>query len=242
MQGWISMTETSRLGLPLLEPAQAQKHVTVNEALLRLDALNQINLTGVGEVTPPTSPSEGETHSLGAGATGVWSGEDGNLAVFSNNGWIFVVPLPGWRGWDAENGVSLTFDGSQWVEGAGSISPNGAAFVHRSIEVDHNLGSGGSSLVSEALPADSIVYGVTGRVLSAIGGATSYEMGVSGSTNRYGSGFGVSVGSWTRGLTGSPLAYYSATDLLLTASGGNFDGTGTIRLAIHFAQLNIPRT
>ena len=32
------MTDTSQLGLPLLEPAQAQKHVTVNEALVRLDA------------------------------------------------------------------------------------------------------------------------------------------------------------------------------------------------------------
>ena len=30
---------TARLGLPLLQPAQAQKHVTVNEALMRLDGL-----------------------------------------------------------------------------------------------------------------------------------------------------------------------------------------------------------
>ncbi len=33
------MTDTTRLGLPLLAPAQAQKHVTVNEALGRLDAV-----------------------------------------------------------------------------------------------------------------------------------------------------------------------------------------------------------
>ncbi|NND41100.1 MAG: DUF2793 domain-containing protein, partial [Silicimonas sp.] len=38
------MADTSRLGLPLLDPAQAQKHVTVNEAFLRLDALSQITL------------------------------------------------------------------------------------------------------------------------------------------------------------------------------------------------------
>ena len=30
---------TARLGLPLLQPAQAQKHVTVNDALVRLDYL-----------------------------------------------------------------------------------------------------------------------------------------------------------------------------------------------------------
>ena len=35
------MTDTANLLLPLLQAAQAQKHVTVNEALLRLDALVQ---------------------------------------------------------------------------------------------------------------------------------------------------------------------------------------------------------
>ena len=100
------MTENCKLGLPLLEPAQAQKRVTVNEALLRLDALNPITLTGVGTVAPPTNPSEGEAHSVGSGESGVWSGDDGNLAVFSNNGWVFVTPLHGWRVWDVGNGVS----------------------------------------------------------------------------------------------------------------------------------------
>ena len=80
-----------------------------------------------------------------------------------------------------------------------------------------------------AIPADAIVYGITGRVLSTIGGATSLEVGVAGSTDRYGSGIGTSAGSWTRGITGTPLAYYAPTDLVLSAIGGNFDGSGTIR-------------
>ena len=134
-----------------------------------------------------------------------------------------------------------TFDGTDWIAGAGAVSLNGAGFEHRKIEIDNSVGSGASSTVSAPLPADSIVYGVTGRVLSAIGGATSLEIGVANSTNRYGSGFCVSSGVWTRGITGSPLACYSATDLLLTASGGNFDGSGTTRLAIHYAELTIPR-
>jgi len=33
------MDETARIGLPLVQAAQAQKHVTVNEAFARLDAL-----------------------------------------------------------------------------------------------------------------------------------------------------------------------------------------------------------
>jgi hypothetical protein len=42
MQGSRSMTETANLALPLVQPAQAQKHVTVNEALARLDGLTQL--------------------------------------------------------------------------------------------------------------------------------------------------------------------------------------------------------
>ena len=50
------MTENSpRLGLPYLMPAQAQKHVTHNEALERLDLLAQCVLAGLGSVTPPAT-------------------------------------------------------------------------------------------------------------------------------------------------------------------------------------------
>ena len=36
------MAKTAQLDLPLVMPAQAQKHVTVNEALARLDAAAQL--------------------------------------------------------------------------------------------------------------------------------------------------------------------------------------------------------
>jgi hypothetical protein len=235
------MAETSRLSLPLLEPAQAQKHVTVNEALLRLDALTQTVLAGIGGIVPPGSPADGEVHAVGSGATGAWAGQDNRLAVYLNGGWAFVTPQPGWRGWNASVGVPVTFDGLDWVEGAGAVAHSGAGFVHRTVETDHAVSAGPVSGVAAAIPADAIVYGITGRVLTTIGGASGLEIGVAGSTNRYGSGFGTAAGAWVRGLTGSPLAYYAPTDVLLTALGGGFDGSGTIRLAIHFAELTLPR-
>lgn len=235
------MADTMKLALPLLEGAQAQKHVTVNEALARLDALTHISLAGMEGIIPPPTPVEGETHVVGQGATGLWAGQDGVLAVFLNTGWDFVIPQPGWVGWDAGRGIRVTFDGQGWIAGAGAMSPSGAGFLHRSVEFDHSISSGADTLVPGAIPADSMVYGVTGRVLTPIGGATSFEIGVSGSSNRYGSGFGVDAGSWMRGITGTPLAYYAATDLILTASGGAFDGSGSVRLAVHFAELTLPR-
>ena len=44
----MSMSETAKLGLALVQPAQAQKHVTVNDAFQRLDALAQISIDTAG--------------------------------------------------------------------------------------------------------------------------------------------------------------------------------------------------
>lgn len=234
------MVETTTLGLPLLAGNQAQKHVTVNEALLRIDALAQLTLQSKDIIDPPAA-AEGQVWAVPAGATGAWDGWAGHLALWLGAGWLFVVPGQGWSAFIVDLGVRASFDGSEWVPGLGSASFHGAGFIQRSVEIDHQISSGTSSIVGSALPANSVVYGVTGRVASVIGGATTMEMGVAESTNRYGSGIGTDEGSWARGLTGSPLTYYSATDLILTATGGTFDGTGVFRVAIHYVELTLPR-
>ena len=54
------MPDTSpNLALPYLLPAQAQKHVTHNEALQRLDAVTQLVVEAFGATTPPGSPGVG---------------------------------------------------------------------------------------------------------------------------------------------------------------------------------------
>ena len=235
------MTDTVRLGLPLLAPSQAQKHVTVNEGLARLDALVQLSIAALAVVVPPVAPDEGEVYGIGAGAAGDWVGHDGQLALFLNGGWTFLAPAAGWQGWSQDMGTRVAFDGSNWVEGAGAISANGAAFVHRVAEVDHAVQAGATSTLVGAFPAGTTVYGVTARVVSPIGGASTLQLGVSGASTRYGSGIGTAQGSWARGLTGSPLAYHVDTDLVVTATGGAFDGTGVIRIAVHLAELTLPR-
>ena len=63
------MTETPTLRLPLIAPGQAQKHVTVNEALARIDALCQLTLRSITGGEPQT-PEEGAAYGVPAGATG----------------------------------------------------------------------------------------------------------------------------------------------------------------------------
>ena len=90
------MSELSpRLGLPFLLPAQAQKHVTHNEALETLDIVVHLTLEGIAAVTPPVSPGTGQVWALGTGATGDWSGNDGRLAAWMGDAWHFITPLPG---------------------------------------------------------------------------------------------------------------------------------------------------
>ncbi|MFW5641978.1 MAG: DUF2793 domain-containing protein, partial [Roseicyclus sp.] len=73
------MTETANLALPLVEPAQAQKHVTVNEAFARLDGITQLCLESVDETVPPAGAAEGASWGVPAGASGDWAGRAGHV-------------------------------------------------------------------------------------------------------------------------------------------------------------------
>jgi len=75
------MSDTStHLGLPYLLAAQAQKHVTHNEALRLLDAMVQLSVLDRTRTTPPASPADGTRQVVASGATGLWAGWDLNVA------------------------------------------------------------------------------------------------------------------------------------------------------------------
>jgi hypothetical protein len=102
-----------RLALPFILPAQAQKHVTHNEALTRLDLLTQLTVMAFGATQPPSLPGEGEIWALGPGASGAWAGHDGDLAAWIGESWQFITPDPGWRA--ASGGDLRIWTGSAWT-------------------------------------------------------------------------------------------------------------------------------
>lgn len=234
------MPSTTQFGLPLLAAAQAQKHVTVNEALSRLDAAAQLRVVSSNLTTPPGSPAEGAAYLVPAGATGAWASQAGQVAVSVNGAWVFLVPRAGWRLWDEAAPDWYMFDGVAWQRGALVVSAGGAGTSVRVIEIDHTLSSGSTDTVSAAIPAFAQVTGVTGRVISAISGASAWSIGVPSDTVRYGQGLGTGLNSFLTGLSGTPVTYYATTDLVLTASGGDFTG-GSIRIAVHMTELSPPR-
>jgi len=110
------MPETSpRLSLPYLQPSQAQKHVTHNEALRTLDALVQMVVQGMEVTTPPALPEAGEIHALGTGANGAWAGQDDSLALWDGTAWTFIPPAEGWRLWDLTTASLRIRSGGAWV-------------------------------------------------------------------------------------------------------------------------------
>lgn len=105
---------SARLRLPFLQAAQAQKHVTLNEALLQLDSLVHLTLEGLDATTPPAVVQEGQTWALGANPAGPWAGQAQRLAVRVGDGWDFITPAEGWRATQRSTGAVLVWQGSAW--------------------------------------------------------------------------------------------------------------------------------
>lgn len=233
------MSDTSHFKMPLLDAAQAQKHVTINESLVRADILAAATVLSQSVSMPPLSPSDGDAYIVGSGATDAWSGKDDEIAMFLNGGWVFLAPWTGASFWVQDSSHQIVFDGS-WVADRVASAPGGGVTVGRVLEVDHTLSLASTSTTLPIIPDKAVVLGVTARVISEISGATGWSLGVTASPDRYGTGYGTVLNSFAHGVSGQPLAYYGGTELLITAEGGDFTA-GAIRLAVHCMELQPPR-
>lgn len=232
---------TTILGLPTLEAAQNQKYLTSNQALSYIDALINLTVFNRTTTTTPVSPSDGDRYIVGPSATGVWSGEDNRIAVFIGSNWIFFTPAEGWRAYDQGVNERLLWDGSAWVLDSGSSGSLGTfGSSHQFFTVEEELtGLSGSSVSSTfVFPNQSLIYGVSCRVTSAITGAASFDVGDGTTVSRFGGSIPVTLGQTNQGVIG-PSGNYSSTNVVLTANGSNFTG-GSVRIAAHYSVLNAP--
>ncbi|SFJ71187.1 DUF2793 domain-containing protein [Jannaschia pohangensis] len=175
---------TPRLGMPMIQLGQAQKHVTHNEAIAVLDALVQPVAQDADRTDPPATPGEGDVHVVANGATGAWAGQDHALAVYFNSGWTFHTPSAGWTIHVLASDQTLSFDGSSWatrsVEATAMLGVNAQADETNRLTVsaaatllthdgdDHRL------IVNKASPSD------TASLLFQSGWSGRAEMGTMG--------------------------------------------------------------
>lgn len=111
------MSDTARLQIPLLAASQAQKHVTHNEAILRLDGLVQMTAKSYTTTAQPSSPSDGDLYLCPAGKTGTDWGAYSNHAVahYYDGVWHQYHPNAGWICFVQDTATLLYYTGTAWA-------------------------------------------------------------------------------------------------------------------------------
>lgn len=229
------MSDTSAvLALPYIQPAQAQKHVTHNEALRVLDALVQMSVAGE-DTAPPPVPETGARYIVGTGATAAWTGHDGDIALWDGAGWEFYTPRPGWSTWRQDSGGFVVFDGAGWaplVELPDSLAQLGVNAtpdgVNRlSVASEASLfshdGTGHQVKINKAGAADtaSLLFqtGWSGRVEMGTAGSDDFALKVSADGTAWTTALSVAAG------TGVPdLAQGATIGGQMALSSGNLLG------------------
>lgn len=192
------MSETPNLALPYIEAAQAQKHVTHNEALRSLDAIVQLSVIDRDLTTPPGDPANGDRYLVAAGAAGDWTGKDFQIAAWQDGVWVFHVPRAGWLCWVADEDLLLAWDGAEWRD-AGTVmggvaeaetfginatanATNRLVVASPAVLLNHE-GAGHQLKINKNLPADtaSVLFqtGLSGRAEMGLAGSNDYSFKVS---------------------------------------------------------------
>ena len=138
------MTETARLKLPLLAAAQAQKHVTINEALVLLDLLTGvIPALSRAYTAPPGGDVDGDVYILPGNGTGAWVGYNTDDVVMRiDGGWRRALPSQGMIAAVADEGGALIYwDGAAWARiGAREVLAANRTYYVRTDGDDSNTG------------------------------------------------------------------------------------------------------
>jgi hypothetical protein len=232
------MTDTPRLALPVIEAAQAQKHVTHNEALVLLDALVQLAVESRALSAPPGAPAEGACYIPAPGASGAWSGLDGQIALYSGGGWLKITPVSGLKAWVKAERATVTYEDGVWRDGV-ALTASGGRVTLRAKEEEVTL-SGAFVETADAsfIPDRAIVLGVASRTTQAITGATSYGVGTAANPTQFGDLLGIVLDSSNVGVIG-PAGFYADTTVRVTANGGSFSA-GKVRLVVYFLEMSAP--
>ncbi|WP_299694793.1 DUF2793 domain-containing protein [uncultured Tateyamaria sp.] len=197
---------SARLSLPYIQPSQAQKHVTHNEAIAQLDLLVQMVVEGFDAQTPPGIVTEGDIWALGAAPTGAWAGQADQLAAWDNGGWRFIAPQYGWRAVSRADFTLRIWTGTAWdLPAAGALNQLEGVGIGTDFDAVNALAvSAEASLLTHAgaghqLKVNKAGAGDTASLLFQTGFSGRAEMGTAGTDD-----FEIKVtadgASWATGL------------------------------------------
>ncbi len=198
---------TMRLDLPLMAAGQAQKHVTHNEALLRLDGLVHLAVLTRDLLSPPANAADGARYLVGSPAAGAWQGQENRIAIRDGDGWDFAVPREGWLVYIGDERHCLVFDGTGWkdltVRAAERLGINASADASHPLTVagDGTLLTGATS--DHRLTINKASVGATASVIFQSAYSGRAEMGLAGD-NRFRFKVSADGAQWREALTIDP--------------------------------------
>lgn len=265
----MSEETTVVLALPLIQPAQAQKHVTHNEAMRLLDLIVQLSVESRSLTVPPASPAEAERHIVPTGATGAWAGQAGRIAVQTQGAWEFLEPAEGWQAFVRDEGQMARRGPGGWTTMAEETQRMAALGIAADADAQNRLsvsapatlfnhaGGGHQVKLNKAAPAEtaSLLYqtGFSGRAEMGLAGTDAFSVKVSADGTTWteamvvapGSGVpvlpqGVGLAAGTAALPALHFAADAATGLHAPAAGQiGFSAAGATRMQLAATQLQV---
>lgn len=181
------MDATENLNLPYILPAQAQKHVTHNEAIKALDAILHLAVLSRLLSSPPASPAGGDRYLVPAGATGAWTGQAKAVAAWQDDAWTFYPPRAGWLAYVLDENVMLAFKGGDWAPAGFDIVLPDRIGINATADATNRLAvaSPASLFTNEGaghqIKVNKASAGDTASLLFQTGWSGRAEMGLAGS-------------------------------------------------------------
>jgi hypothetical protein len=229
------MVQTVNHTLSLLSAGQAQKHVTLNEALVQLDAVIQMSVVSATTAAPPATPTDGARYIVPAGATGLFAGNVGKIAWWDAGAWRFLAPQTGWLVHDASSQTYLAYDGTNWrgmpLGTPDMLGINTSPAQSRRLSVASastlltHIGSDHRLVINKALTAD------TASVLFQKGYAGRAEFGLSGNDQ-----FSLKVSSdgvqWRTALAVDPASGFMSIGGISPGAALHVVAEGDVRLLL----------
>jgi hypothetical protein len=108
------------------------------------------------------------------------------------------------------------------------------------VRISQTATAGATITLTGLIPDGAVVMGVTTKVTTALtGGVTGYQVGTAADADRWGVAATATIGTttdnrdWTNGTI---ECFTAATDVILTADGASFSGTGVIYVSIQYMR------
>ena len=237
------MSDTPNLVLPYIAAAQAQKHVTHNEALSLIDGLLQLSIVSRGLNVAPGTAVDGNRFLIGAAPTAEWLGHAAQIALHMDGAWRFLTPRKGWQMWVEAENILLVYDGANWVapptpailQNISMLGVNATADATNKVSVNssallfNNVGNGVQIKLNKNASADtaSLLYqtAFSGRAEMGTTGDDGFHIKVSPDGTTWKEAIAIDATSGLASVFANPSAALGiATKQYVDASAGGSPG------------------